>query len=41
MLEGHDHAVNWCEFINGNMIISAGDDRKVKLWKYNDVKAWE
>eukprot|EP00828_Plagiopyla_frontata_P031410 TRINITY_DN4124_c0_g1_i3.p2 TRINITY_DN4124_c0_g1~~TRINITY_DN4124_c0_g1_i3.p2 ORF type:complete len:146 (+),score=14.22 TRINITY_DN4124_c0_g1_i3:145-582(+) len=41
ILEGHDHAVNWCEFAEDNLIISAGDDRKVKLWKYNDLKAWE
>ncbi len=23
------------------MIVSGGDDRKIKLWKYNDNKGWE
>jgi coatomer protein complex subunit alpha (xenin) len=23
------------------MIVSGGDDRKIKLWKYNESKGWE
>ena len=23
------------------MIVSAGDDRKIKIWKFNDIKGWE
>ena len=41
VLEGHERGVNWCEFADPNFILSAGDDRKIKIWKYNDLKAWE
>jgi len=42
VLEGHDRGVNWCDFsFTNNYILSASDDRKVKVWKYNDQKAWE
>ena len=35
ILEGHDRGVNWCSFHPTlNLIVSAADDRKVKLWKY-------
>lgn len=41
-MEGHDLGVNWCAFHPElNMIISSADDRKVKLWKYTETKAWE
>lgn len=41
-MEGHDLGVNWCAFHpTMNLIISAADDRKVKLWKYTETKAWE
>ncbi|KAI9312090.1 coatomer protein alpha subunit [Dichotomocladium elegans] len=42
VLEGHDHGVNWAAFHPTlPLIVSAGDDRQVKLWRMNDTKAWE
>ncbi|ORX92865.1 coatomer protein alpha subunit [Basidiobolus meristosporus CBS 931.73] len=42
VLEGHDRGVNWVSFHNDlPLIVSSGDDRQVKLWRYNDAKAWE
>ena len=41
-MEGHDLGINWCSFHpTKNLIISGADDRKVRLWKYTDSKAWE
>lgn len=40
VLEGHDHGVNWASFHPTlPLIISAGDDRQVKLWRMNG-KYW-
>ncbi len=42
ILEGHDRGVNWVQFHPTKpMIISGSDDRSVKLWRYNDSRAWE
>lgn len=42
VLEGHDKGVNWAAFHPTlPLIVSAGDDRLVKLWRMNDIKAWE
>lgn len=42
VLEGHDRGVNWCTFHPSlPLIVSAGDDRQVKLWRMNESKAWE
>ncbi|KAK9723294.1 hypothetical protein K7432_002041 [Basidiobolus ranarum] len=42
VLEGHDRGVNWVSFhADLPLIVSSGDDRQVKLWRYNDAKAWE
>lgn len=42
VLEGHDRGVNWAAFHpTMPLIVSAGDDRQVKLWRMNDIKAWE
>ncbi|KAK2745207.1 hypothetical protein FQN55_006332 [Onygenales sp. PD_40] len=42
VLEGHDRGVNWVSFHPTlPLIISAGDDRLVKLWRMSDTKAWE
>ncbi|ORY79491.1 coatomer alpha subunit [Protomyces lactucae-debilis] len=42
VLEGHDRGVNWASFHPTKpLIISAGDDRNVKLWRMSDTKAWE
>ncbi|KAG2172138.1 hypothetical protein INT44_006607 [Umbelopsis vinacea] len=42
VLEGHDRGVNWATFHpTMPLIVSAGDDRQVKLWRMNDTKAWE
>lgn len=38
-MEGHERGVNWCSFHPTlNLIVSAADDRKIKLWKYTDTK---
>lgn len=42
VLEGHDRGVNWvCFHTSMPLIISGADDRQVKLWRYNEAKAWE
>ncbi|KAI0127832.1 coatomer WD associated region-domain-containing protein [Xylariales sp. AK1849] len=42
VLEGHDRGVNWVAFHpTAPHIVSAGDDRLVKLWRYSETKAWE
>lgn len=42
VLEGHDRGVNWVSFHpTMPLIVSAADDRQVKLWRMNDSKAWE
>jgi coatomer protein complex subunit alpha (xenin) len=42
VLEGHDRGVNWAAFHpTMPLIVSAADDRQVKLWRMNDTKAWE
>ena len=42
VLEGHDRGVNWASFQNsGQYIVTAADDRSVRLWRYTDSKAWE
>ena len=34
--------VNWCAFHPDKpLILSAGDDRQIKIWRMNDNKAWE
>ncbi|PNW73616.1 hypothetical protein CHLRE_13g565850v5 [Chlamydomonas reinhardtii] len=42
VLEGHDRGVNWAAFHPTlPLIVSGADDRQVKLWRYNESKAWE
>ena len=42
VLEGHDRGVNWvCFHPTLPLILSAGDDRLVKLWRMSETKAWE
>ncbi|TKR92815.1 hypothetical protein L596_007393 [Steinernema carpocapsae] len=42
VLEGHDRGVNWVSFHPSMpLIVSGGDDRQVKMWRYNESKAWE
>ncbi|PHH58690.1 hypothetical protein CDD81_4818 [Ophiocordyceps australis] len=42
VLEGHDRGVNWVAFHPSMpLIVSAGDDRLVKLWRMSETKAWE
>jgi len=42
VLEGHDRGVNWVTFHPSMpLIVSAADDRQVKLWRMNESKAWE
>ncbi|KAK9170764.1 Coatomer protein complex subunit alpha [Cryptosporidium meleagridis] len=42
VLEGHERGVNWVAFHPTlSLLASASDDRTIKLWRYNDTKAWE
>ncbi|KRY66160.1 Coatomer subunit alpha, partial [Trichinella pseudospiralis] len=42
LLEGHDRGVNWVTFHPTMCLVaSAADDRQIKLWRYNESKAWE
>jgi len=42
VLEGHDRGVNWASFHPTlPLIVSAGDDRQIKLWRMSETKAWE
>ncbi|WFD30062.1 hypothetical protein MSPP1_001076 [Malassezia sp. CBS 17886] len=42
VLEGHDRGVNWASFHPAlPLIVSASDDRTVKLWRMSETKAWE
>ncbi|MCP9264240.1 Coatomer subunit alpha [Dirofilaria immitis] len=42
VLEGHDRGVNWVSFHPTiPLLVSGADDRQVKLWRYNESKAWE
>uniref|UniRef100_A0A0R3S0K2 Coatomer subunit alpha n=1 Tax=Elaeophora elaphi TaxID=1147741 RepID=A0A0R3S0K2_9BILA len=42
VLEGHDRGVNWVSFHpTMPLLVSGADDRQVKLWRYNESKAWE
>jgi coatomer subunit alpha len=42
VLEGHDRGVNWAVFHPTlPLIVSAGDDRQVKIWRMSETKAWE
>ncbi|KDQ13419.1 hypothetical protein BOTBODRAFT_33724 [Botryobasidium botryosum FD-172 SS1] len=42
VLEGHDRGVNFASFHPTlPLIISAADDRQIKLWRMSDTKAWE
>lgn len=42
VLEGHDKGVNFASFHpTMPFIVSAGDDRVIKLWRMSETKAWE
>ena len=42
VLEGHDRGVNWASFHPTlPLLVSAADDRQVKLWRMSESKAWE
>ncbi|KAJ3365612.1 hypothetical protein GGF32_008745 [Allomyces javanicus] len=42
VLEGHDKGVNWAAFHPTlPLIVSAGDDRQIKIWRMSETKAWE
>jgi len=42
VLEGHSKGVNWVSFHPKiPLIVSAADDREVKLWRMSEGKAWE
>lgn len=42
VLEGHTRGVNWAAFHRTlPLIVSAADDRDVKMWRMNESKAWE
>ncbi|KII84248.1 hypothetical protein PLICRDRAFT_701838 [Plicaturopsis crispa FD-325 SS-3] len=42
VLEGHDRGVNYAMFHPTlPLIVSAGDDRVIKIWRMSETKAWE
>jgi coatomer protein complex subunit alpha (xenin) len=42
VLEGHDRGVNYAQFHPSlPLIVSAADDRTIKIWRMNDTRAWE
>ncbi|EIW78385.1 coatomer subunit alpha-2 [Coniophora puteana RWD-64-598 SS2] len=42
VLEGHDRGVNWASFHPTlPLIVSAADDRTIKIWRMSETKAWE
>ncbi|KAH9478659.1 Coatomer subunit alpha [Psilocybe cubensis] len=42
VLEGHDRGVNFATFHPTlPLILSAGDDRVIKIWRMSETKAWE
>ena len=42
VMEGHDRGVNFAMFHPTlPLIISAGDDRVIKIWRMSETKAWE
>jgi coatomer protein complex subunit alpha (xenin) len=42
VLEGHDRGVNWAVFHPTlPLLLSAADDRTVRLWRMSETKAWE
>ncbi|KAI0090328.1 coatomer subunit alpha-2 [Irpex rosettiformis] len=42
VLEGHDRGVNYAAFHPTlPLIVSAADDRQIKIWRMSETKAWE
>lgn len=42
VIEGHSRGVNYVTFHPTlPLIVSAGDDRLVKVWRWNDHRVWE
>ncbi|CAK8683346.1 unnamed protein product [Clavelina lepadiformis] len=42
VLEGHDRGVNWaCFHPTMPLVVTAADDRLIKMWRMNESKAWE
>jgi coatomer protein complex subunit alpha (xenin) len=42
VLEGHERGVNWASFHPTEpLIVTAADDRSIRLWRYNENKAWQ
>jgi coatomer subunit alpha len=42
ILDTHDRGVNWASFHpTMPLIVSAADDRTVKIWRMGDVRAWD
>lgn len=42
LTQGHDRGVNWaCFHPTMPLVVSAADDRLVKMWRMNESKAWE
>lgn len=42
VIDGHDKPVNWAIFHpKKRLIVSAADDKTLKVWRYQDTRAWE
>eukprot|EP00124_Ichthyophonus_hoferi_P001771 Ihof_evm4s102 gene=Ihof_evmTU4s102 len=42
VMEGHDRGVNWAAFHPSlPLVVSGADDRYVKIWRWNEQRAWE
>ncbi len=42
ILDGHDKPVNWAAFHpKKRLVVSSADDKTVRVWRYQDTRAWE
>jgi len=42
IMDGHDKPVNWAAFHQKKrLVVSSADDKTVKVWRYQDTRAWE
>lgn len=42
IMDGHEKPVNWASFHPKKRLVASGaDDRTIRIWKYQDTRAWE